>query len=116
MYVSCRTYARTNVKTRGVHMKLKDVLQFMRDYSLLNTYCTTRDVKEIFRSIRNDSEGETSWGNEASGEEIEYEVTFKIFLEFLVAASHFVIRNPYFAVHDRMEKLLTLFIKVRTHF
>ena len=41
------------------------------------------------------------------------ELSYKQFLELLAAVSHYVIRNPYFALHDRVEKFIATVLASR---
>jgi len=38
-------------------------------------------------------------------------LNYQEFLEFICAVSHYVIRNPYYPLHERVEKFVVAFVK-----
>lgn len=50
--------------------------------------------------------GSGGGGEDDEGESHSKELSYRHFLELLAAVSHYVIRNPYVAVHDRVDKFI----------
>lgn len=83
-----------------------------RDFDLLHKYVTQHDMRALFSHIADGEENSVPRYHvtedydardiASTGKEISY----RHFLEFLCALAHFVIRNPYYATHDRLEKFI----------
>mmetsp|Transcript_33518 Transcript_33518/g.65895 ORF Transcript_33518/g.65895 Transcript_33518/m.65895 type:complete len:996 (+) Transcript_33518:59-3046(+) len=96
-------------------MAFNDFLVFLKDYSILNVFITNHDAKEIILHIeaehlnkgkkKDEKKTDLAKGNDAKS------LNYQEFLEFICAVSHYVIRNPYYPLHERVEKFVVAFVK-----
>lgn len=98
-------------------LSFQTLLRFLKDFGMLNHVITQYDVKEIFKQVEfTDPDGliiTPSSDDNSSDDLTGRRLSFSQFNECLVGVSHYAIRNPYYALHDRVDKFIELFIRTK---
>ena len=91
-------------------------MAFARDYELLNVYLTTHDIKLLFEHVQSDDLDFALSSNQSATRDAHVagkELSYRQFLEFVTGIAHFTQRNPYYTLHDRVDKFIIQHLKSR---